>query len=187
MVPPRLGPVWQELDMRQWGLGELPTWRAYGMGDRNTVRLAWGALWKLAVCTFVLPVFLACGIFGGDPAPTSAPQLASTNILTPTPYPTDTPAPTYTADPTATPTATPYSTATPTPTNTPSPTPTATPYRRPYANIHSPRRRLRPPPRLYLLQHPNSQPRLSATLTGKPWSRSTTPLTESSGPGDRTG
>ena len=94
------------------------------MGDRNTVRLAWGALWKLAVCTFVLPVFLTCGIFGGDPAPTPAPQLASTNILTPTPYPTDTPAPTNTPEPTATPTATPYPTATPTPTNTPSPTPT---------------------------------------------------------------
>ena len=49
------------------------------------------------------------------------------------------------------------------------------------------RRRPCPLPRLYLLRHPNSQPRLSATLTGKPWSRSTTPLTESSGPGDRTG
>ena len=97
------------------------------MGDRNTGRLAWGALRKLAGCALVLPVFLACGIFGGDPAPTSAPQLASTNILTPTPYPTDTPAPTNTPSPT--PTATPYSTATPTPTNTPSPTatPSSTP------------------------------------------------------------
>ena len=96
------------------------------MGDRNTGRLAWGALWRLAAGALVLPVILACGIFGGDPAPTPVPQLVSTNILTPTPTPnpTDTPAPTNTPEPTATPTATPYPTATPTPTNTPSPTPT---------------------------------------------------------------
>ena len=100
------------------------------MGDRNTGRLAWGALWRLAAAALVLPVFLACGLFGGDPAPTPVPQLVSTNILTPTPTPnpTDTPAPTNTPEPTATPTATPYPTATPTPTNTPSPTPTPTPY-----------------------------------------------------------
>ena len=100
------------------------------MGDRNTGRLAWGALWRRAAAALVLPVFLACGLFGGDPAPTPVPQLVSTNILTPTPTPnpTDTPAPTNTPEPTATPTATPYPTATPTPTNTPSPTPTATPY-----------------------------------------------------------
>ena len=160
------------------------------MGDRNTGRLAWGALWRLAAAALVLPVFLACGLFGGDPAPTPVPQLVSTNILTPTPTPnpTDTPAPTNTPEPTATPTATPYPTATPTPTNTPSPTPTPTPY--PTALLRPQtlpprRRRPCPLPRLYLLRHPNSQPRLSVTLTGKPWSRSTTPLTESSGPGDR--
>ena len=39
------------------------------MGDRTTVRLACGALWKLAVCSLVLPVFLACGISGGDREP----------------------------------------------------------------------------------------------------------------------
>ena len=111
------------------------------MGDRNTGRLAWGALWRLAAGALVLPVFLACGIFGGDPAPTPVPQLVSTNILTPTPTPnpTDTPAPTNTPEPTATPTATLYPTATPTPTNTPSPT--ADSYTIPnghsYANIHS--------------------------------------------------
>ena len=39
------------------------------MGDRNIVRFAWVGLWKLAVCAPVLPVVLACGIFGGDPGP----------------------------------------------------------------------------------------------------------------------
>ena len=166
------------------------------MGDRNTGRLAWGALWRLAAAALVLPVFLACGLFGGDPAPTPVPQLVSTNILTPTPTPnpTDTPAPTNTPEPTATPTATPYPTATPTPsptppTNTPSPTPTLHRTQRPLLPTNTNPWTLdrRPLPRLYLLRHPNSQPRLSVTLTGKPWSRSTTPLTESSGPGDRTG
>ena len=82
------------------------------MGDRNTVRLAWDTLWKLAVCALVLPVILACGIFGGDPAPTHAPQLVSTSILTPTPtpYPTATPYPSST--PTAVPTASPERTST---------------------------------------------------------------------------
>ena len=138
------------------------------MGDRNTGRLAWGALWRLAAGALVLPVILACGIFGGDPAPTPVPQLVSTNILTPTPTPnpTDTPAPTNTPEPTATPTATLYPTATPTPTNTPSPTPTATPYPTATPTPHTlppRRRRPRPPPRLYLLRHPNSQPRLRDT------------------------
>ena len=40
---------------------------------------------RLAVCALVLPVAMACGIFGGDPSPTPAPELVSTNILTPTP------------------------------------------------------------------------------------------------------
>ena len=87
------------------------------MGDRNTGRLAWGALWRLAAGALVLPVILACGIFGGDPAPTPVPQLVSTNILTPTPTPnpTDTPAPTNTPSPTPTPLSTP--TAVPTTTS----------------------------------------------------------------------
>ena len=39
------------------------------MGDRNTVRLAWVALLELAVGALVLPVVLACGIFGSDLEP----------------------------------------------------------------------------------------------------------------------
>ena len=39
------------------------------MGDRNTLRLAWVALWKLAVGALVLPVILACGSSGGDHGP----------------------------------------------------------------------------------------------------------------------
>ena len=82
------------------------------MGDRNTVRLAWDALWKLAVCALVLPVILACGIFGGDPAPTHAPQLVSTSILTPTPTPYPTAIPYPSSTPTAVPTASPERTST---------------------------------------------------------------------------
>ena len=74
------------------------------MGDRNTVSLARVALWKLAVGVLVLPVVLACGIFGSDQEPTPAP-LASSSVLTstPKPYPTATPYPptTSTAMPTA--------------------------------------------------------------------------------------
>ena len=45
------------------------TWRACDIGDSNTVRLAWGALWRLAIGALVLPVILSCGIFGGDRGP----------------------------------------------------------------------------------------------------------------------
>ena len=93
------------------------------MGDRNTVALARRALWKLAASALVLPVILACGIFGGDTVPTPAPQLAATNILTatPTPNPTDTPTPTNTPEPTATPLSTPTAVPTATPELTPTP------------------------------------------------------------------
>ena len=94
------------------------------MGAKNSARLA---VWML-----VLPVTVACGILGGDPTPTPAPELVSTNILTPSPTSESpgtgdrpeeriidqTPLPTYTPEPTPTP----QPTYTPVPTSTPEPT-----------------------------------------------------------------
>ena len=81
---------------------------------------------RLAVCVLVLPVTMACGIFGGDPSPTPAPELVSTNILTPTPS-SESPGTgdrpeERTFDPTPQPTYTPEPTPPPQPTYTPVPT-----------------------------------------------------------------
>ena len=107
---------------------------------------------RLAILALVLLVTVSCGIFGGDPSPTPAPELVSTNILTPTPTaespgtgdrpeeiiiptpsradiinpePTPTPQPTHT--PLSTDTPEPPATASPAPTPQPTLAPTATP------------------------------------------------------------
>ena len=87
------------------------------MSSLKTVYSVSGAFWKLAACALALSVVLGCDMFGGDPSPTPAPALVSTNILTPTPTAESpgagdrpeervfdpTPLPTYTPEPTTTP------------------------------------------------------------------------------------
>ena len=127
------------------------------MNDGNTGMNLSGLLLKLFVFLLSMPALLACGMFAGDPSPTStpAPVMVSANVLTPvatgeapgaddrpdeelsvpTPGPTLTPEPTYTPEPTPTPEPSPTpelsSTPTPQPTFTPQPTytlvPSATP------------------------------------------------------------
>ena len=111
-----------------------------------------GLLLKLSLFLLSIPALLSCGMFAGDPSPTStpAPVMVSANVLTPvatgeapgaddrpdeelsvpTPEPTLTPEPTYTPEPTPTPepspTPEPTATVTPEPTATVTPEPTAT-------------------------------------------------------------
>ena len=121
------------------------------MNDGNTGMNLSGLLLKLFVFLVSIPALLSCGMFAGDPSPTStpAPVMVSANVLTPvatgeapgaddrpdeelsvpTPEPTLTPEPTYTPEPTPTPqpSPTPEPTVTVTPDPTATPNPTATP------------------------------------------------------------
>ena len=55
------------------------------MNDGNTVTNLSGLLLKLFVFLLSIPALLACGMFAGDPSPTStpAPVMVSANVLTP--------------------------------------------------------------------------------------------------------
>ena len=135
----------------------------------------------MTVCITVLPAALACGMFAGEPSPTStpAPVMVSANILTLTPTiappgagdrPEErviepTPQPTYTPEPTLTPEPTPTLTPEPSPTSEPTTTHTRTPHIQHQRLFQPPLHIQHQPFRQLLSLHRTLQPRLSLHRT----------------------